>query len=53
MPEKLSRNADDLLAAFGAAVTESNHPRLAALRKTARRFYERKDAMDAAAKGNE
>ncbi len=37
---------DDLLAAFGAAVKESNHPRLAAIRKKAAAFYERKEAME-------
>lgn len=48
VPVGLHGKTDDLLAAFGAAVKESNHPRLAALRKKAKRFYERKDAMDAA-----
>ncbi|MDD2239168.1 MAG: molecular chaperone DnaJ [Kiritimatiellae bacterium] len=48
VPTGLSRNAGDLLAAFGAAVKESNHPRLVAIRKQAAEFYERKAAMDAA-----
>ena len=47
VPDGLHGNASDLLAAFGAAVKESNHPRLAALRKKAKQFYERKEAMDA------
>lgn len=47
VPTGLPGKADDLLAAFGAAVKESNHPRLAALRRKARQFYERKEAMDA------
>ena len=48
VPVGLSGKAGDLLAAFGAGVKESNHPRLAAVRKKAKRFHERKDAMDAA-----
>jgi molecular chaperone DnaJ len=48
VPAGLHRNASDLLAAFGAAVKESNHPRLAAIRKKAAAFYERKEAMTAA-----
>jgi molecular chaperone DnaJ len=48
VPTGLHRTADDLLAAFGAAVKESNHPRLSALRKKAAAFYERKEAMNAA-----
>ncbi len=47
VPVGLSAKTEDLLAAFGAAVKESNHPRLAAVRKLARRFQERKEAMDA------
>ncbi len=45
IPTGLPGNASDLLAAFGAAVKESNHPRLAALRKKARQFYDRTAAM--------
>ncbi len=45
VPAGLHGNAGDLLAAFGAAVKEANHPRLAAIRKKARQFYERKEAM--------
>ena len=52
VPTGLHDKADDLLAAFGAAVKESNHPRLASIRKKAKQFYERKDAMGAA-KGEE
>ncbi|MDD3440055.1 MAG: molecular chaperone DnaJ [Kiritimatiellae bacterium] len=48
VPAGLSRGAGDLLAAFGAAVKESNHPRLAAIRKKAAEFYERKQAMETA-----
>ncbi len=48
VPTGLHGNAGDLLAAFGAAVKESNHPRLAAIRKKAKQFYERKDAMSSA-----
>ena len=51
-PTDLPRNSRDLLAAFGATLTEANHPRLAALRKKARAFYDRKDAM-AATRENE
>jgi molecular chaperone DnaJ len=47
VPSGLHGNASDLLAAFGAAVKESNHPRLAAIRKKAKLFYDRKEAMDA------
>ena len=47
-PTDLPRNSRDLLAAFGATLKESNHPRLASLRKKARAFYDRKDAMTAA-----
>ena len=47
IPTGLSGNTGDLLAAFGAAVKESNHPRLVAIRKKAALFYERKEAMDA------
>lgn len=50
VPEGLHGTARDLLAAFGAAVKESNHPRLAALRKKAKQFYDRKEVM-AASKG--
>ncbi len=45
VPTGLSRNAGDLLAAFGAGVKESNHPRLADVRKKAAEFYERKEAI--------
>ena len=51
VPTGLHGKTDDLLAAFGAAVKEANHPRLAAIRRKAREFYERKDAMHSA-KGN-
>ena len=37
-----------LLAAFGAAVKEPNHPRLASIRKKAAAFFARKKAMDQA-----
>ena len=47
VPSGLHGNAADLLAAFGAAVKESNHPRLAAVRKKAAAFYARKEAMNA------
>ena len=47
VPDNLNGNASDLLAAFGAAVKESNHPRLASVRKKAKQFYERKEAMNA------
>ena len=47
VPAGLHGNAADLLAAFGAAVKESNHPRLAAVRKKAAAFYARKEAMNA------
>lgn len=50
VPTGLHGNAGDLLAAFGAAVKEANHPRLAAIRKKAKLFYDRKEAM-AASKG--
>ena len=46
VPNGLHGNASDLLAAFGAAVKESNHPRLSAIRKKAAAFYERKAAMN-------
>ena len=46
-PSGLHGNASDLLAAFGAAVKESNYPRLSAIRKKAAAFYERKEAMNA------
>ncbi|MDY0145264.1 MAG: molecular chaperone DnaJ [Kiritimatiellia bacterium] len=48
VPTGLARNSSDLLAAFGASVKESNHPRLGAIRKQATEFYERKAKMDAA-----
>ncbi|HAL92475.1 MAG TPA: molecular chaperone DnaJ, partial [Verrucomicrobia bacterium] len=48
VPTSLHGNASDLLAAFGAAVKESNHPRLAAIRKKAAAFFSRKKAMDPA-----
>ncbi len=47
VPTGLPGKTEDLLAAFGAAVKEANHPRLATIRKKARQFYERKDAMGA------
>ena len=47
VPTGLSSTASDLLAAYGAAVKESNHPRLAALRKKSSAFYDRKEAMNA------
>ncbi len=46
VPTNLHGNAADLLAAFGAAVKESNHPRLAAIRKKAAAFFSRKQTMD-------
>lgn len=46
VPTGLHGNAADLLAAFGAAVKESNHPRLAALRKKAAAFFSRRKTMD-------
>ena len=46
VPTGLHGNAADLLAAFGAAVKESNHPRLAALRKKAAAFFSRKKNLD-------
>ncbi len=46
VPTGLPGQASDLLAAFGAAVKESNHPRLAAIRKRAAAFYDRKEAID-------
>ena len=48
VPTNLPGNAGDLLAAFGAAVKESNHPRLASIRKKAAAFFSRKKAMDQA-----
>ena len=45
VPTGLHGNAADLLAAFGAAVKEANHPRLAALRKKAAAFFARKKTM--------
>lgn len=48
VPTSLHGNAGDLLAAFGAAVKESNHPRLASIRKKAAAFFSRKKAMDQA-----
>ena len=47
VPDNLNGNASDLLAAFGAAVKEANHPRLASVRKKAKQFYERKETMNA------
>ncbi len=47
VPTGLPGKTGDLLAAFGAAVKESNHPRLAAIRKLARKFHERRAAMAA------
>jgi molecular chaperone DnaJ len=47
VPTGLHGNASDLLAAFGAAIKESNHPRLASIRKKAAAFFLRKEAMDA------
>jgi molecular chaperone DnaJ len=47
VPTGLPAKTGDLLAAFGAAMKEANHPRLGAVRKKARLFYERKEAMDA------
>ena len=44
VPTGLPGKAGDLLAAFGAAVKEANHPRLAALRKQARKFHERRES---------
>ena len=52
VPVGLHRTASDLLAAFGAAVKESNHPHLASVRRKAATFYERREAMNAA-KGDE
>ena len=52
VPVALRGKTDDLLAAFGAAVKETNHPRLSALRKKAAAFYARKAAMENA-KGQE
>ena len=46
-PVGLHGNAGDLLAAFGAAVRESNHPRLSAVRKKAAAFHERRESMNA------
>ncbi len=46
VPTGLHGNASDLLAAFGAAIKESNHPRLAAIRKKAAAFFSRKKTMD-------
>jgi molecular chaperone DnaJ len=46
VPTNLHGNAGDLLAAFGAAIKESNHPRLAAIRKKAADFFTRKKTMD-------
>jgi molecular chaperone DnaJ len=48
VPTGLNRNTGDLLAAFGAGVKESNHPRLAAVRKKAAEFYERKEVIHSA-----
>ncbi len=48
VPVGLHGNAGDLLAAFGAGMKEANHPRLAAVRRRARQFYERKAALEAA-----
>ena len=48
VPTSLHGNAGDLLAAFGAAVKESNHPRLASIRKKAAAFFSRKKAMNQA-----
>lgn len=47
-PTDLPRNSRDLLAAFGATLTEANHPRLAALRKKARAFHDRREQMASA-----
>lgn len=44
-PTDLPRNSRDLLAAFGATLKESQHPRLSSLRKKAKAFYERKAEM--------
>ncbi len=46
IPTDLARNASDLLAAFGASVKETNHPRLAALRRKAKQFFSHKKAMN-------
>lgn len=48
IPTDLARNTSDLLAAFGASVKETNHPRLAALRRKAKQFYSHKNAMNPA-----
>lgn len=45
VPTGLPAASADLLAAFGAAMKESNHPRLAAVRKKAAAFHERREAM--------
>ena len=47
VPDGLHGASSDLLAAFGASLKDSSHPRLNALRKKAKLFYERKEAMDA------
>ena len=47
VPTGLHGNAGDLLAAFGATVKETNLPRLSSVRKKAKQFYDRKEAMDA------
>jgi molecular chaperone DnaJ len=51
IPTGLHSTSSDLLAAFGSSVKESNHPRLAAIRKKAAELYERREAVNAA-KGN-
>jgi len=47
VPSGLHGNAADLLAAFGATIKESNHPRLAAIRRKAAAFLARHKAMGA------
>ena len=42
VPTGLPANAGDLLAAFGASVKEAQHPRLAAVRRKAQKFYDRR-----------
>ena len=45
IPTRLAKNAQDLLAAFGASVSEDNLPALAKLRKRAAAFQQRKSAL--------
>ena len=45
VPEALSGQSSDLLAAFGASLKDPNYPRLAELRRKAALFAKRRDAL--------